>query len=107
MAHKKKRPIVDDDLELEAPSKLGNPPPAAERDRVSPAGQREAAAFRDDDDFGNELPYVADAHSPHEPDPREVDSMTDRIFGSVLSRFGWERHDGRFEHVGERDRQRR
>jgi hypothetical protein len=51
---------------------------------------------------------IADSVTPRdgESDSREIDSLTDRIFGSVLSRYGWERHGNRIEHVGE-ERQRR
>jgi hypothetical protein len=107
MAHKKKRSKVNEELESDSPSKRGSPRRAEEPDPLFPAGRREEASFRDDDDFDDELPSIADTHSPHEPDPREVDMLTDRIFGAVLSRFGWERHEGRFEHIGEKDRQRR
>jgi len=44
---------------------------------------------------------VWDVRKSAEPDPRVVESVTDRIFSSVLSRYGWERQDGRIEHVGE------
>jgi hypothetical protein len=106
MAHKKKRSQTDDDIEFEAPAKRGSPASAEDRDPMSSAGRQEDASFRDDDDFG-ELPNIADSHTPYEPDPEEVDMLTDRIFGSVLSKFGWEKNEGRFEHVGEKDRPRR
>lgn len=48
----------------------------------------------------------AQSESPSPADRREVDELTDRIFASVLSRYGWEQHGDRIEHVGE-DRRRR
>lgn len=61
-----------------------------------------------DGDDALDLASIADSVTPHnsESDSREIDSLTDRIFGSVLSRYGWERHGNRIEHVGE-ERQRR
>ncbi len=74
-------------------------PRAEEEERIWP---------RDDEGLGpSEIPEIIDTRSPHEPDPREVESITDRIFASVLSRYGWERHEGRIEHVGEEARPRR
>jgi hypothetical protein len=101
----KKRPSADDDLDLEAKSPRG-PDFSEERGQPSPAAKQAAPRDEDDDDFGD-LSGIADANGPYEPDPQEVDELTDRIFGSVLSRFGWEMHDGRLEHTGDRDRQRR
>jgi hypothetical protein len=104
MPHKKKRSQANDELEPEAPGKQPPPPPAEERAYAFASERRGEGSFHEDDDFGTDLSNIADAHSPYEPDPREVDMLTDRIFGSVLSKFGWERHDGRIEHVGEKKR---
>jgi hypothetical protein len=71
---------------------------------VKPAAPAEPAAQEEEEEdvFGVfDVPFVADGRSSHEPDPHAVDDLTDRIFGSVLSRYGWERHEGRIEHVGE------
>jgi hypothetical protein len=62
----------------------------------------------DEEEFdAAELSVVTDLRPPHEPDPREVENVTDRIFKSVLSRYGWELHDGHIEHIGEEHRRRR
>jgi hypothetical protein len=64
----------------------------------------------DDDDQDIDFSSIADSVTPRnvESDAREIDSLTDRIFASVLSRYGWERHGNRIEHVGEeRPRSRR
>ena len=90
---KKKARVEEDDLELEAEK------PSAEK--ASSGGD-----FDDDYDLSG-IPSVSDAGSPSEPDPREVDDLTDRIFDSVLSRYGWKSQDGRIEHVGEPTRPRR
>jgi hypothetical protein len=75
--------------------------PAAEPSAAKPFAPAESSA-QEDDLFGVfDVPAVLDARAPHEPDPHEIDDLTDRIFGSVLSRYGWARHDGRIEHVGE------
>ncbi len=92
---KKQTPRTDDDLELEEPEK---------QERSKP----ESSGDDGDDDYDmSGLPSVADIAPRNEPDPREIDNMTDRIFDSVLSRFGWRQHEGRIEHVGETARQRR
>lgn len=81
----------------EAPRKRGRPPRVAEE---SPE-QTEKPSLREDDAFGpDDLLSLADLQTTHEPDPREIDSLTDRIFGSVLSRYGWEFQNGHIEHVG-------
>jgi len=49
---------------------------------------------------------LTQAESLSPADRREVDQLTDRIFSAVLSRYGWEQHGNRIEHVGE-DRRRR
>ncbi len=72
--------------------------PEREPEPVASPAQPQVEA--DEFDVG-ELP--AESH-PEEPDPRVVDSVTDRIFASVLSRYGWEKHNGRIEHVGEERR---
>ena len=99
MPKKKKqtKPVVeDDDLEVEATEK------------VTPGDAEPAADADSDDDYDlSGVPSVADFNTPNEPDPREVDTLTDRIFDSVLSRFGWKSQDGRIEHVGETSRTRR
>lgn len=63
----------------------------------------------DDGDDDLDLASIADSATPHgqaETDSREVDSITERIFSSVLSRYGWERRGERIEHVGEERRNR-
>jgi hypothetical protein len=80
----------------EAPRKRGRPPKLVAEVQAEPEKQQ------DDDGFGPEdLLSLADLRSTHEPDPREIDSLTDRIFGSVLSRYGWDIQNGHIEHVGE------
>ncbi len=69
---------------------------SARADEEEATGARESAPEPLD-----ELEVDLDMRSANEPDPREVDSITERIFGSVLSRYGWERHGSRIEHVGE------
>jgi hypothetical protein len=84
--------------ELEEP---GSPGPRGNQPRYD-------EEVRDDEEFdAAELSVVTDLRPPHEPDPREVENVTDRIFKSVLSRYGWELHDGHIEHVGEEHRRRR
>lgn len=63
----------------------------------------DAGDFEADGDDDLDLASIADSVTPRnvESDSREIDSLTDRIFGSVLSRYGWERHGNRIEHVGE------
>ena len=58
-------------------------------------------------DESDELDMVAgEFESGPEPDQQEIDSLTDRIFGSVLERYGWSFQGGRVEHVGEDARRR-
>ena len=85
-------------IAAEAPRKRGRPPRATEQLQEEPEKQ----SLRDDEAFGPEdLLSLSDLPSTHEPDPREIDSLTDRIFGSVLSRYGWEFQNGHIEHVGD------
>jgi hypothetical protein len=73
-------------------------------------GNAEDEELEDEDgDEDVDLASIADSETPHgkvEPDSREVDSITDRIFSSVLSRYGWERRGERIEHIGEERRNR-
>ena len=81
----------------------------AGRGRRSKAEDPDEEVLEEEEPADSEFPAVIEAHVPHEPDPREVDNMTERIFRSVLSRYGWERHGSRLEHVGgaqSRNRQR-
>jgi hypothetical protein len=83
----------------------------AGRSRRFKVEEPEAGVREEEDEEAAEAEFsvVADTRVPHEPDPREVDNLTERIFRSVLSRYGWERHGDRIEHVGGsqmRDRQR-
>ena len=57
----------------------------------------------EDDDVGVQ---ASPGDSTAVADRREVDQLTERIFSAVLSRYGWEQHGNRIEHVGE-DRRRR
>ena len=60
----------------------------------------------EDADERDEVQAASGLQRDSEPDPRAVDDVTDRIFGAVLSRYGWERHGNQFEHVGEVRRRR-
>ncbi|MFB3815058.1 MAG: hypothetical protein ACE14L_13195 [Terriglobales bacterium] len=73
-------------------------PVAYERDLAAEL----AAPESEDEEF-----IAAPERTPYGPDPREVDNLTDRIFASVLSRYGWVKQNGRIEHVGERQQVRR
>jgi hypothetical protein len=100
-------------------NKKGRKPDWEEEDDIQPV--RKSAPDGEDLDESNEaadaddgeldLAAISESVTPqgsNEPDPGEVDNLTDRIFTSVLSRFGWERHGSRIEHVGEeRQRNRR
>jgi len=66
----------------------------------APAGGPEIEDEDADMDL-DDVPMLAGAQRSDEPDSRAVDDVTDRIFGAVLSRYGWERHGNRIEHVGE------
>ncbi len=58
----------------------------------------------EDEDFGELAVELRTPSRDAEVDQRQVESVTDRIFGSVLSKYGWQMDDrGRFEHVGEED----
>jgi len=93
----KKKQVIPTGV-AEAPRKRGRPPKLAAEVHAEPEKQSQ----QDDDGFGPEdLLSLADLRSTHEPDPREIDSLTDRIFGSVLSRYGWDIQNGHIEHVGE------
>jgi hypothetical protein len=95
MGVKSKKPARKESVEPEAPEPRGRQPKYEDEER-------------DDEEFdAAELSVVTDLRPPHEPDPREVESVTDRIFKSVLSRYGWELHDGHIEHVGGEHRRRR
>jgi hypothetical protein len=60
----------------------------------------------EDDDLEDEIAEFSQTAEASVPDRREVDKLTERIFTSVLSRYGWEQHGNRIEHVGEEDRRR-
>ena len=76
--------------------KRGRPPSLDGEEKTAAAGEEALEKFED-------LNWI-DVRRPHEPDPREVDNMTDRLFKTVLARYGWEQHGGRFEHVGHHSR---
>ena len=78
--------------------------PRPARRRAEPAEEPDDKPTVDsetEDEREFDLDVLAESRRANEPDPRAVDNLTDRIFGSVLSRFGWERHGNRIEHVGE------
>ncbi len=90
---KEKQPKLEEELEVDA---------RAETAAVSSAPDLDGARKRDEDeDVDLEGSGVFDAEAAGEPDPQAIDDLTDRIFGSVLSRYGWQRHGNRIEHVGE------
>jgi len=93
----------------EATRRRGRPPKTEEAEPEE-RDEREGREEPDEEEFADsEFPVVSDARPPQEPDQREVDNLTERIFRSVLSRYGWERHGSRIEHIGgqqSRDRQR-
>jgi hypothetical protein len=89
--------------EAEAPRRRGRPAKSETAESELSAGheEREDREDREDEDFEDAgFNVISDARAPQEPDPREVENLTDRIFGSVLSRYGWERHGDRIEHIG-------
>ena len=98
--------------EAVAPRRRGRPAKSETEESELRVGRedREDVEDREDEDFEDAgFNVVGDDRVPQEPDPREVENLTDRIFGAVLSRYGWERHGDRIEHVGgqpPRDRQR-
>jgi hypothetical protein len=55
----------------------------------------------EDPDDESDFELCAETGEPTDPDPRSIDDLTDRIFDSVLSRFGWARHGERLVHTGE------
>ncbi len=75
--------------------------PARETPRGVPAPEPEKPDPEPETDADLDLAEAAEELRDYEPDPRLVDSLTDRIFASVLSRYGWEQRNGRIEHVGE------
>jgi hypothetical protein len=84
---RKKAQVEDDDLDL---------------DSEKPSTEKAPSGGDAEDDYDlSALPSISDSTGTNEPDPREVDNLTDRIFDSVLSRYGWKSQDGRIEHVGE------
>jgi hypothetical protein len=86
------------DIVAEAPRRRGRPPRATE----APEELAEKQGLQADDGFGSDdLLSLTELPSAHDPDPREIDNLTDRIFGSVLSRYGWQFEDGHIEHVGD------
>jgi hypothetical protein len=105
-----KRNMKATSAETEAPRRRGRPAKSETAEPVLRA-DREDREDREDDDLEDAgFLVVSDARAPQEPDPREVENVTDRIFRSVLSRYGWESHGGRIEHIGgqqARDRLRR
>jgi hypothetical protein len=88
-----------------------NDPEAAGTEEVAEAANEALPAVRDEDDDGElemgEVPQFTEAPAVAALDRREVDRVTERIFAAVLSRYGWEQHGNRIEHVGEEDRRRR
>lgn len=78
-----------------------------ERGRHPAPLDKETTALRDAEELDDFDTFDSDMGPPREPDPREVDDLTDRIFQTVLARYGWEQHGGRIEHVGSRRERRR
>jgi len=75
--------------------------PRTEESETEDRDEREDREDREEEELADaKFPAVSDARASQEPDPREVENMTERIFRSVLSRYGWERHGGRIEHIG-------
>ncbi len=60
----------------------------------------------DDQEFSwDEIPGI---EVPGEPNPVEVERMTNQVLDHVLARFGWARNErGQVEHVGEEQEDRR
>jgi hypothetical protein len=99
--------------EAEATSRRARPartPARTEEAEAEPRDDRDERDEREDEELEDAgFSVVSDARATQEPDPREVDNLTERIFRSVLSRYGWESHGGRIEHIGgpqSRDRHR-
>lgn len=81
----------------QAPRRRGRPPKAA----AEPPQPSRHSPTEGADPGSEDLLNLADLGLNHEPDPHEIDNMTDRIFGSVLSRYGWQVQNGHLEDVGE------
>lgn len=104
-----KRKSAHEDKQLAArprPRKREDEEPGEDEPEVSaaPAVDDEQKDEDEDEDSGDASFDLRTSSRDAEVDQRQVESVTDRIFGSVLSKYGWQMDDrGHLEHVGEED----
>jgi hypothetical protein len=90
-----------------APTAVDNDETALSLVRANEAEEPEDEDGEEADDWGSDAAsHLTPAEATSAADRREIDQLTERIFSAVLSRYGWEQHGDRIEHVGEVRRRR-